>query len=282
MRKSTCVPLVIATLACALPFACGDDSDDHAAHDETDAGDSTGGDGDGDADDGETGQDAGDGTSGDDDSDDGAADGSTGGEEPGDCQVWQITYDLTDSEFEIADTPLGAGNQVNVVAEPHDEDDHVGPGQFVLRFQDVDGQPGGNASMLSYAMSLNFVVRGTVTVATDLETEAGPVECGITSGTLGGTTVSWLPSTIADVHRQGQILCTGNLCGLGGLPNGRPEIVDETEDQPISDFEFAEDLSGFTMAKTVIQADDSSTTTWMYVGTEVSRELIDAPACLCE
>lgn len=281
MRKSICFPLVLGvSLVCAGSFACGDDPGPASVDDETgdDSGDGdTGGDDTG-------GLDAGDGDSGDGDSGDGdSGDGdSTGGGEPGDCQVWEITYDLTDSEFEIADTQLGAGDQVNVVAEPHDEDEHVGPGKFVLRFQDVGGQPGGQALMHTYEMSLHFVVGGTVTVATDLETQAGPVDCGITSGSLAGTTVAWTPSAIVDLHRQGQILCSGSLCGLGGLPDGRPQVIDETEDQPISDFEFSDDLSGFTMAQTVIQQDNSSTTTWMYVGTEVSRELVAAPACSCE
>jgi hypothetical protein len=189
---------------------------------------------------------------------------------------------LNGSEFEIANTPGGAGDQVNTVADPDDADDEVGPGNFVLQFQDVDGAPGGQAFMNSHVMGLHFVVDGIVTVATDIDSDAGPVECGITSGPLDNGTVAWEPSAIVGHHNVGQIECNGNLCGLGGLPNGEPVPVDETTDQPINDFVFNNDLTGFTMESSIVQMDMNSTTTWTFQGTETSRELVDAPACLCE
>jgi hypothetical protein len=288
MRMNSFRPVLLACIFVGAQLGCGDDGGAPAGDDDdtgtggaevtSGPGSMSSGDGDGDGDE------AGDGASHDDDHGDGDSsdDGEATDDGAGGCQVWEITYDLTGSEFEIADTPLGAGNQVNVVAEPYTDDDHVGPGSFVLRFRDVGGEPGGDVFMHAYQMSLHFVVGGSVTVATDIETEAGPVDCGITSGTLDGTTVSWIPSAIVDLHRQGQILCTGTFCSLGGLPNGEPQPVDETEDQPLSAFEFSGELDAFTMAKTVIQQDDNSTTTWTYVGTEVGRELIAAPACLCD
>lgn len=206
--------------------------------------------------------------------------GSTG--PAGDCQVWEITYDLEGSEFEVSDTPMGAGDQVNVVTMPYDADDHVGPGTFVLRFQDEGGAPGGLAAMTYYEMGIHFVVGGIVTVATDLDAEAGPEECGVTTGMLEGTTVSWMPSAIVDHHTMGQLLCTGALCGLGGLPNGDPVPVDETNDQPVNDFVFSDDLSSFTMEQIVTAMDANSTTSWTYSGTETSRELVLGPACLCD
>ncbi len=200
----------------------------------------------------------------------------------GQCQVWAITYELTDSEFEISGTPLGAGDQVNIVTEPYADDDHIGPGTFVLHFQDVAGEPGGQAFIHSYDMDINFVISGVTTVTTDLVATAGPAECGLTSGPLSGTTVDWAPAEIADVHTMGTILCMGNLCGLGGLPNGMAVPVDDTAPQPTNPFDFSADLTTFSMDQIVIQMDDQSTTSWTYAGTEVSRELIDAPACLCE
>jgi len=184
--------------------------------------------------------------------------------------------------FEISGTPFGVGDQVNTVADPDEADDEIGPGTFVLRFQDVAGDPGGAALIHSYDMSLNFGVGGPVTVTTALETSAGPVECGVTPGTLTGTTVTWSPSVIQDLTQVGSILCMGGLCSTGGLPNGTPQLIDEVVDQPIDDFVFAADFSSFTMAETIIQSDDQSTTTWTYTGTEVSRELVSAPACQCE
>lgn len=200
----------------------------------------------------------------------------------GECMVWEITYDLEGSEFEVSDTPLGAGDQVNVVTMPYDADDHVGPGSFVLRFQDVDGAPGGLAAMVSYDMEIQFAVdSGATLVETDLTTAAGPDECGVTTGMVEGTTVAWMPSAIVGRTSMGQILCTGAFCGVGGLPNGRPVPVDEVGDQPVSDFDFSEDFSTFTMLQTIIAQDDNSTTSWTYAGVETDRQLVAAPACLC-
>jgi hypothetical protein len=300
------LPLMVlgVSLLGAGLVACGDDGSADATSGNTETagdgdGDPTTGDGDGDPTTGDgdgdptTGDGDGDPTTGDGDGDgdpttgDGDGDGDPttgdGDGDPGDCQVWEITYDLTDSEFEIADTQAGAGDQVNVVEEPYDGDETVGPGKFVLQFADVDGAPGGQAFMHAYDMTLDFTVNAPgATVETDLQTDAGPVECGITSGVLDGSSLTWSPSAIVDLHTVGQILCNGLFCGAGGLPNGDPVAQDNTSDMPLSSFEFDGDLSGFTMVKTTIQQDDDSTTSWAYVGTEVSRELVDAPACLCE
>lgn len=212
-----------------------------------------------------------------------SADSTSGSTGPaGDCQVWEITYDLEGSEFEISGTPFNAGDQVNVVTMPYDADDHVGPGNFVLRFQDEGGAPGGLAAMVSYQMALHFVVdAGPTVVATDLDADAGPDECGVTTGMLAGTTVAWMPSAIVDHHSVGQVLCTGALCGAAGLPNGDPVAMDETSDQPIDDFVFSDDLASFTMDQTVIAMDASSTTAWTYVGTETNRQLVIGPPCMC-
>lgn len=175
------------------------------------------------------------------------------------CQVWEITYDLTGSEFEISNTPAGAGNQVNVVAEPYDDDEHIGPGNIVLRFHDVDGAPGGDAFVSSYDMDLNFVVGGAVTVTTDLLVTGGPSECGLTTGTVAAATVAWAPAAMADIHTMGTILCMGGLCGLGGLPDGKPMPVDEVAEQELNPFVFSAELDSFTMAEVVISMDDQAT-----------------------
>lgn len=219
-------------------------------------------------------------TEGPDDTD--SADTTAGSTGPaGDCPVWEITYDLEGSEFEVSNTPFGAGDQVNTVTMPYDADDHVGPGTFVLRFEDVDGAPGGTAAMVSYDMTIQFVVDGVTTVTTDIATGAGPDECGVTTGMLAGTTVAWMPAAIVGHQATGQILCEGALCGAGGLPNGMPVPVDEMTDQPVNDFVFSDDLTSFSMAEVVIGMDENSTQSWLYEGVEVSRELVDGPECLC-
>src|SRR5690606_22320908 len=97
-----------------------------------------------------------------------------------------------------------------------------------------------------------------------------------------GTTLAWEPSAIVDHHSVGSILCEGLSCGLGGLPNGMPVPQDETTDQPLSDWEFADDLSTFTMEQTEISMEQNASTGWTYSGTEVSRMLVPAADCLCE
>lgn len=207
----------------------------------------------------------------------------TGETSTGACQVWEVTYDLAGSEFEISGTAGGgAGDQVNVLQEPYDAGGNIGPGTFVLRFEDIDGAPGGLATMHTYEMVLNFVVGGAVTVTTDIQGQAGPEECGITQGLLNAGTVAWAPPLISDYVTTGEVLCEGLLCSLGGLPNGEPVDMGGTTDQPVTDFVFEDDLSAFTMVELVVAMDDMSTNSWSYNGTETGRELVDAPDCLCQ
>jgi hypothetical protein len=297
MRERFPISLVCLSLAWLASVGCGGGTEEESTtvNDEV-------GDGDGDTT-GETGDTTGDTTTVDDTTDDTVDDttadtvddttedttGDTTGDTTdettettgGNCQVWEITYDLTDSEFEISDTPFGAGDQVNIVQEPYDADENIGPGSMVLRFQDVGGEPGGQVVISAYDVDINFVVSGATTVTTDLVVSAGD-ECGIASGPLENSSVDWNPAEMADVHTMGTILCEGGLCGLGGLPDGMAVPVDDTDPQPINAFDFDGDLMGFTMDQVVIAMDDQSTTSWTYVGTETDRVLIDAPACLCE
>jgi hypothetical protein len=136
--------------------------------------------------------------------------------------------------------------------------------------------------MVSYEMAMHFVVNAPgAEVATDLDADAGPEECGVTSGMLDATTLAWMPPQIVGHHSVGQILCNGAFCGTGGLPDGRPVPMDQITDQPLNDFVFNADLSSFTMEQMVIGMDANSTTAWSYAGVETGRELVDGPACLC-
>lgn len=201
----------------------------------------------------------------------------------GDCEVWEITYDLTGSEFEIRGTPLKLGDQVNVVGEPYEADDRIGPASFVLRFADIEGAPGGQAVMVEYRVDLQFEVDSPgANVLTDLVGRAGPDGCGITTGVLAGTRVAWKPSAIVGYHSKGEILCRGAFCKQANLPKGRPVAVDEVYDQALGEFVFSEDLTRFSMPRTVIREGPKSVSSWMYKGAEVRRERIAAPACLCK
>ncbi len=146
----------------------------------------------------------------------------------------------------------------------------------------MGGAPGGLASMVSYSMEVNFVVDGATTVTTEISGQAGPDDCGVTQGLLSGTTIAWAPPQIVDYTTEGSVLCEGALCAAGGLPNGEPVDMSGTDDQPITNFEFEADLSGFTMAEVVTNMDANSTQSWSYVGTEASREMVLAQSCACQ
>ena len=208
---------------------------------------------------------------------------SSGGSKGG-CQVWAITYNLDGSEFEISGTPAGgAGDQVNTVQEPYDDPSNIGPGSLTVHFEDVDGAPGGLATLNAYDMSLQFVVDSVgVAVTTDITTSAGPMECGVTAGLVNGTTVAWAPPQIVGLETEGEIVCNGMLCTIAMFEDGVPVDQSGTSDQTINSFEFNEDFSGFTMESVVVQMDANATNSWMYVGTETSRELVDAPDCECQ
>ena len=152
MLKRLPISVLGLSLACFGLVACGGGGSDEGGNEEVDTstgdttGDSTS----------ESGTDTG---TTDPTTDTGTTDPTTDtGTTGGACQVWQITYDLSDSEFEISGTPLGAGDQVNVVVEDDQADDEIGPGTMVLYFEDMGGTPGGMAWIASYDMDSNFVV----------------------------------------------------------------------------------------------------------------------------
>ncbi|MFO7561416.1 MAG: hypothetical protein R6X02_02130 [Enhygromyxa sp.] len=267
MRKISPTPVLLGVALAAVTLGCGDDRGDPM-------GDEGFGEADGDLPPEPEGE--GDGEP--------VGDGDGDGEvEPRECEVWKIAYDLTGSKFEISDTPLNLGNQTNVVGEPYDAYDRIGPGKFVLHFRDLDGTPGERAFMHAYEMTLNFEVRSPgASVATNLQGSAGPAECGVTSGALLGSTVAWMPAAIVGYHSRGQLRCRGAFCGQADLPRGEAVAVDEISDQPLGEFVFSEGLRRFTMARTVIQQDDKSTSSWFFSGAEISRERVPAPDCLCE
>ena len=264
---------LIASLAC-FGIACSDDGTGSTTDEDTETSDTDSGDGDGDP------TDSGDGDGDPTDSGDGDGDATT--EDPVGCQVWEIQYDLVSSEFALSDTPMGAGDQVNVVEEPYDEDDNIGPGSITVRFADVDGEPGGTAWIVAYDMTLNFLVDSFgAAVTTELQNEVAFNECGVTSADLPGDEAAWDPSAMPGQTSMGMIVCNGFFCGLGGFDDGVPVMVDDVDDAPLNPFTFASDRMSFTSEPVVVQQDDTSTSTWTYRGMELSRDLIDGPECLC-
>lgn len=207
-----------------------------------------------------------------------AGNGGTGntGNCPG-ATAWEVTYDLTGSVFEISKTPLGAGDQVNTEMMPYDADDHWGPATMVIRFADVDGNPGeGSAQVVSYIATQDFVVHSSgVVVHTSLAVDAVPTggQCGAAEGALMSNTLSFT-TALRNYHTKGAITCTGGaLCNLAN-----PRDVDETKDQPLNSFSFTNGVSAFTMPKVNVPNTDNATTELSFIGTETSRTQV----CACE
>ncbi|MCB9680538.1 MAG: hypothetical protein H6733_03630 [Alphaproteobacteria bacterium] len=198
------------------------------------------------------------------------------------CDRWIATYDLEGSVFSIdalVDFDI-------TVTQPYSADDHMGPGTMVVRFEDDGGAPGGgNAEILSYSLTQNFVTSafGLVTITTDLQNDAGPQTCGVSTGTLAGTTLGWDVGAMTDYCSVGTISCAGILCGTSGAPpSGTPQSINDCSDFPLNDFTFSSDLTTFSSTPVVVSSDANQTTTMTFQGTMTSLTLdTSGDACTC-
>jgi len=196
-----------------------------------------------------------------------------------------VTYDLTGSTYFID----AMQDFTITVQEPYDQDHNMGPGTITLRFADNGGAPaGGTATVVEYSLTQSFVtgVSGLASVTTDLDTWAGPDDCGVAQGTLSGTTLTFNPAEAAPYCRDGQVSCEGVFCGSAGSPpSDQPFIFnnDCSEPLPLNAFELASDLSSFTMAAVVLSQDSNQTTSLAFVGTETDRQQDSTtPSCFCD
>lgn len=194
--------------------------------------------------------------------------------------AWDVTYNLDGSQFNVKDTPLGAGDQMNTATPPYTAPNQIGPGTMVIRFIDMGGSPGpGAATIMSYTMNLEFTVgtADTAQVHTDLTQDGIAGTCGAATGTYAGSTVTWNPG-FTKMRSHGTTTCMGSLCTLGGLPNGTPQTQDDMGiPQALNPFMFSNGVSNFTMAE-VQHSKDSKSSTWMsFAGKETAR----VAACAC-
>ncbi|MEO0602659.1 MAG: hypothetical protein AAF211_14550 [Myxococcota bacterium] len=205
----------------------------------------------------------------------GAVDDTGPAPEPEGCTTWIGTYDLTGTTFRIDSVQDFA----ITVQEPYDADENMGPGTLQVRFADAGGQAGdGPISVTSYALRWWYRVGiPAAFVETDIQA-AGADACGIASGTLAGETATWSPAELA-ICRQGEVSCTGLLCGIGGSPvEGEPEQIDNCDPLDLNDFVFADDFATLAMTEVAV----SEETGQDLVGTLV--DLVadpDTPACAC-
>ncbi|MBW2457799.1 MAG: hypothetical protein JRI68_25060, partial [Deltaproteobacteria bacterium] len=149
---------------------------------------------------------------------------STSGAGGSACDTWLVTYDLTGSEFFI-----DALIDFTITCQaPHNEDHNMGPGTVTLRFPDDGGAPGaGPVTIVDYQLTQNFVTGNTLaTVTTQLETTAADA-CGVATGELSGSTLTWSPATMQPYCRDGQVSCAGVACGtMGSPPANAPFVFD--------------------------------------------------------
>jgi hypothetical protein len=223
----------------------------------------------------------------------GGADGDAGGGGDGDAGMggddagtngdpagyaWLVTYDLAGSTYFID----ALFDFTITVQEPYDENLNMGPGTLTLRFPDVDGQPAPwEAVMVEYSLRQNFVTGiAMAEVTTDLQTTAGPNQSGVAQGALNANILTWTPAEAAPYCRNGQVSCTGSLCGTSGSPpEGAPFVFDNdcTEPLPLNPFVFTGGISDFTMEAVTVSQDSNQTTSLSFVGTETDRQRIPAP-----
>jgi hypothetical protein len=224
----------------------------------------------------------GDGGSADDLGDSSGSDSGTDSSSTGDCASWLVTYNLDGSHFMIDATV----DFDIVLQEPYSDAGNMGPGAMTLRFPDNNGAPGpGALAIVDYQLTQNFVtgVSGFADVTTDLDS-AGADVCGLSTGTLSGTTATWEVNAMDPVCQDGQISCSGSFCGTQGAPASDSPIVIDDECGPftIASFEFVGDLTSFTMPATVVSSNSSQTTSMSFTGTQTAAVLDSAtPSCYC-
>lgn len=164
---------------------------------------------------------------------------------------WLVTYELgvpdnvnfPNSYFRLRDMPV---NQPDL-------DQAVGPGRMTIRFEDVDGNPGGRAVIesyeLDYVFATSFSGLGTnATITTDVDT-VGVVQagaCGLGAGSLTGSTLNW-DGPMRNVDSEGSVVndCSGFLCGTidNSIPNGG--VIDSVGPQGLRPFLFNPTGDGF-------------------------------------
>jgi len=213
----------------------------------------------------------------------GNGNGDGGGGNDGDGEVgndpggyaWLVTYDLTGSTYFI-DALM---DFTITVQEPYDDNLNMGPGTLTLRFQDDNGLlESGTVLLYEYSLRQNFVTGiAAAEVTTDIQTSIAAATPGSAQGTLDSGTLTWNPAEASPYCRDGQVSCTGSLCGTSGSPpEGSPFVFDNdcTEPLPLNAFVFTNGISDFTMEAVVMSQDSNQTTSLSFAGTETDRQKV--------
>jgi len=185
------------------------------------------------------------------------------------CPGWDVEYALA-ATLRITDTTLGAGNGTHP----------IGPGRLVLRFDDVNGAPGGAVRVVEYELTDRFVLTPhylfvSATITTDTVTRTTPDASGSSAeGVLRGRKIAWT-GPWRGMHSDGFLTCEGSLCGkFGAPPSGRSPSHTPPHPAPFSSFELAEDGKTFRMDWSVESHQDSpSETSLVALGGRETRRI---------
>ena len=192
------------------------------------------------------------------------------------CNTWEVEYTLA-ANVELSDTAMGAGDGVH----------SIGPGDLVLHFANVGGQPGGDVKLMKYDMTDQFTVNAKVmgigtTVTNDTHTKSTPNVCGVSAqGTLSGTMLRW--STLWNgIHTDGHVTCSGNMCGhMGAPPSGQSAVHTPAHPANFKSFQYAPDMKTFHMdySVTAKSTNPSQTSRITFNGRETRRSCIYVRPC---
>lgn len=192
------------------------------------------------------------------------------------CDAWDVEYAVA-AKLQLSNTVMGAGDGIFP----------VGPGALVVRFMNVNGQPGGATRMRSYAMRERFQVDSTALfwtthVLIDTKTVTTPDACGdVAKGQLEGGTVRW-QTPMSGSRTDGTLTCDGTLCGnFGAPPSGKSEFHLPPHAVASGPFVFAADMKTFSMPSTLVSKAESprQNTHVTLAGREVRRTCVRVAAC---
>ncbi|HVY45109.1 MAG TPA: hypothetical protein VHB21_04480 [Minicystis sp.] len=168
------------------------------------------------------------------------------------CEAWQIEY-AVNANVNISDTLFGGGDGTY----PN------GPGKVVLRFEDVDGAPGGHAKLVEYTMHDTFTVVShglfwEARVTASAVSHTTPNASGAAAeGVLDGRTLRW-NGPWTGMRTDGALLCSGALCGrFGAPPEGRSDLHVAPHPVRAQPFEFAPDFKTFRMPYAIVSQQSS-------------------------
>ncbi len=192
------------------------------------------------------------------------------------CNAWEVEYTLA-AQVRLSDTAMGAGDGLHT----------IGPGKVILHFDNVNGQPGGGVKLMTYEMTDQFTVNAHVlglgtTVTNDTKTRTTPNVCGVSAqGAVSNRVVRW--STLWNgMHTDGQLHCSGSMCGrMGAPPTGQSEVHTAAHPVVFKPFEYAPDMKTFHMdySVTAKSSSPSQTSSITFNGRETKRSCIYVRPC---